>query len=110
MPPVDIRNNNDNVETQSSASQSENNANGNGKGVASHPFTIGDQMLYKGYATVNGTEVESQPVQQAQDASENFTLQFIYVEPVDGQPCPGAVTLTDVDGNVYKDTCITGRR
>ncbi len=42
----------------------------------SHPFTFGDQMEYVGYATINGTEAESQRIMQAQGASQTFTLQF----------------------------------
>ena len=46
------------------------------KGQIMYPFSIGDQMEYVGYATVNGVEVESEHIVQAQDASQIFTLQF----------------------------------
>lgn len=72
------------------------------KTATDHPFSLGDQMSYVGYATLFGNEVESQQLQQAQGASESITLLFnVTQQPIDGQPCPGAATLTDIDGNVY---------
>ena len=82
---------NDHVGTQSTASGTQpKNAP---KGTIPNPFVPGDQMKYVGYATVNGLESESLPVTQAQTGSENLSLLFT--------PCPGAATVTDIDGNVY---------
>lgn len=73
------------------------------KYTTNNPFTLGDQMEYVGYAIINGTGVESLHIMQVQDASQTFTLQFPEsgVTPQDGQPCSGAATVTDYDGNVY---------
>lgn len=72
------------------------------KGSTNNPFSYGDQMEYVGYATNNGTELESQHILQDQNESQDFLLQFPTLgEPVDGGPCPGAATVTDIDGNVY---------
>ena len=73
------------------------------KHTTNNPFTLGDQMEYVGFAIINGTEVESQHITQGQNASQTFTLQFFESggTPQDGQPCPGAATITDYDGNVY---------
>ena len=46
------------------------------KSSTNKPFNFGDQMEYVGYATINGTEVESQRIMQAQNASQDYTLQF----------------------------------
>ena len=46
------------------------------RGNTTHPFQFGDQMEYVGYATINGTEEESQRISQAQGASQIFTLVF----------------------------------
>ena len=69
------------------------------KGTTDNPFDMGDQMEYVGYAMVNGTELESLHITQVQNASEFITLHFTTL--VDGQPCPDAVTMTDIDGNTY---------
>ncbi len=50
------------------------------KSTTNNPFTFGDQMEYVGYATINGTEVESQRITQAQGASQTFVLQFAAVQ------------------------------
>jgi len=72
------------------------------RGNTTNPFNIGDQMEYIGYATINGEECESQHVTQAQEVSETFLLQFAEAQAsLDGQPCPGTPTVTDIDGNVY---------
>ena len=75
------------------------------RGNTTNPFNIGDQMEYAGYATINGEEWESQPITQTQETSQIFVLQFDVVS-LDGQPCPGTPTLTDVDGNVYNTVYI----
>ncbi len=48
----------------------------NAKGQSQHSFTSGDLMEYVGYATVNGEEYESHRIQQQQNASESFILNF----------------------------------
>lgn len=71
------------------------------KSITNNPFTFGDQMEYVGYATLNGTEIESPHITQVQDSSQMFALLFSENLSLDGQPCPGTPTLTDIDGNVY---------
>ena len=63
-----------NVGTRFIASESQ--AKNAPKYTTTHPFTFGDQMEYVGYATINGTEAESQRIMQPQGASQTFTLQF----------------------------------
>ena len=77
------------------------------KSTTNNPFNFGDMMEYVGYATINGTEVESQRITQAQGASQTFVLQFDVAQVnLDGQPCPGTPTLTDRDGNTYNTVLI----
>ena len=57
------------------------------------PFYLGDEMRYSGYAGVQ----RSQTVTRSQGADE--TVQLVFIQ--DGSPCPGAATVTDIDGNVY---------
>ena len=72
------------------------------RGNTTNPFTFGDQMEYVGYATINGTEAESNRITQQQGSSQTFVLQFNVAQgPTDGQPCLGTSTVTDIDGNVY---------
>ena len=71
------------------------------KYTTNNPFTFGDQMEYVGYATINGSEAESQRIMQAQGASQTFTLQFAETQSLDVQACPEAATVTDVDNNTY---------
>lgn len=75
---------------------------GTPKGLSTNPFHLGDQMMYVGYATVAGEEIASYSVEQAPDTSQTVMLRFV-VSPtaIDGQPCPGSPTVTDIDGNVY---------
>jgi uncharacterized protein (TIGR02145 family) len=49
------------------------------KYTTTNPFNFGDQMEYVGYATINGSEVESQHITQMQGASQTFTLQFTQI-------------------------------
>ena len=69
------------------------------KGSTTNPFQSGDQMEYVGYATIHGTEVESEHVTQTLNDSQVITLQF-EISPA-GQPCPGMATFMDIDSNVY---------
>ena len=70
------------------------------KGETENPFDLGDSMEYVGYATINGTAVESEVISQIQTGSESLYLVFTPVVS-DGQPCNGTPTLTDADGNLY---------
>ena len=70
------------------------------KGTTPNPFVPGDQMEYVGYATVNGSEMESSHIAQEQTSSEILNLLFTPTQG-GGIPCPGAATVTDIDGNVY---------
>ncbi len=62
--------------SHASATQSKNGP----KYTTTHPFNFGDQMEYVGYATINGSEVESQRISQPQGASQTFTLQFAEID------------------------------
>ena len=46
------------------------------KSSTNNPFNFGDIMQYVGYGTVDGTELESSHIVQAQNSSQMFTLQF----------------------------------
>jgi len=70
------------------------------RGATDNPFDAGDRMEYVGYAVINGEEVESSHVAQAQNASQTVVLTFSDLQS-DGQPCLGTPTVTDHDGNVY---------
>lgn len=72
------------------------------KGLSVNSFHLGDQMMYVGYATVDGEEIASNSVEQAPDTSQTVMLRFA-ISPTapDSQPCPGTPTVTDIDGNVY---------
>ncbi len=77
------------------------------KSTTTKPFNFGDMMEYVGYATINGVEVESQRITQAQGASETIVLTFDVAQvDLDGQPCPGTPTLIDRDGNTYNTVLI----
>ena len=71
------------------------------KGGAVTPFNIGDEMKYVGYASINGIETESEPIQKHQLTSEEIMLVFGTAGVDDGAPCPAAATVTDYDGNIY---------
>ena len=72
------------------------------KYTTNNPFNFGDQMEYVGYATINGSEAESQHITQSQNASQPFVLQFDEAQTEQyGQLCIGTPTVTDYDGNVY---------
>ena len=70
------------------------------RGNTSNLFDNDDMMEYVGYATIDSTEKESRHILKAQRRSQLFVLPFSDAE-MDGQPCPGTPTLTDIDGNVY---------
>ncbi|MBQ9436174.1 MAG: fibrobacter succinogenes major paralogous domain-containing protein [Bacteroidales bacterium] len=47
-----------------------------GKGTSNKPFAFGDNMIYMGYAMINGKECVSQNVEKRQLISETITLSF----------------------------------
>lgn len=72
------------------------------KGISTNPFHLGDQMMYVGYASINGEELVSFSVEQVPEVSQTVMLRFVVSSAaMDGQPCPGSPTVTDYDGNVY---------
>ncbi|MCR5549924.1 MAG: T9SS type A sorting domain-containing protein [Bacteroidales bacterium] len=72
------------------------------KGSTGNPFNLGDEMMYIGFANVNGTEHTSQTIHnQHQIVSENFILNFNITASSGGQPCPDMPTVIDYDGNMY---------
>ena len=50
------------------------------RGITTNPFNFGDMMEYVGYATINGTEYESERISQMQGASQTFALAFAVVQ------------------------------
>ena len=86
------------------------------KSTTTNPFTFGDQMEYVGYATINGAEVESQRITQAQGTSQTFALQFAVSQYQVPTVTTAAITdITSISatcgGNVTSDggTTITAR-
>ena len=78
------------------------------KSTTNNPFNFGDMMEYVGYATINGTEAESQRITQAQGTSQTFILQFDAVQlyvPVVSTDTVSDVTTTSATcgGNVTND-------
>ena len=71
------------------------------KGNIDHPFAYGDSMIYKGYTMIPGQELESEVVAQTQNQPETIILYFSATTLFDGQPCPGAATVTDYDNNTH---------
>lgn len=84
------------VETHDRASLSKNGT----KGITNNPFAMGDEMVYIGYATVNGTEYTSQTIHQNQLVSETFTLNFnaTYEEPI-GLATVTTSQVSDITGS-----------
>ncbi|MBO4481096.1 MAG: T9SS type A sorting domain-containing protein [Bacteroidales bacterium] len=58
----------------------------------------GDEMLYTGYAIIDGAEQKSAAITRTEHTSEELTFDFTQ----DGIPCPGLATVTDYDRNTYK--------
>ncbi|MCQ2279607.1 MAG: T9SS type A sorting domain-containing protein [Bacteroidales bacterium] len=88
------------VETLRSTALSKNAT----RGAINRAFAYGDAMTYKGFASVDGEEIEGEIVAQTQILSETIILLVDYstvINPNEGIPCPGTPTLTDVDGNTY---------
>ncbi len=94
----DFVNANNMVETRCTTSLQNNNS----KGVATHPFALGDDMIYTGYVTVGGTEYQSQMIHQNQFVSETFVLNFNASAPT-GLPTVTTDAATNVLG--HSATC-----
>ena len=78
------------------------------KSTTNNPFNFGDMMEYVGYATINGTEMESQRITQAQGTSQTFVLQFdaiqLYVPVVSTDTISDVTTTSAIcGGNVTND-------
>lgn len=71
------------------------------KSSTTNPFTFGDMMEYVGYATINGGELESQRITQAQGTSQTFTLQFTETQ----YQLPTVTTLTVSNISETNATC-----
>lgn len=86
------------VEAQSHAFQL-HQKNGT-KGTIPYAFSIGDAMTYKGYATINGEEMESdlliKPQLESEEIIFDFTIPFV---------C-GSDSIIDADGNSYHTVSI----
>ena len=78
------------------------------RGTTNNPFNFGDMMEYVGYATINGTEYESERISQMQGASQTFALAFEVVQHTVPSVTTTAVsnitgTSATVGGNVTSD-------
>ncbi|MBQ3732975.1 MAG: T9SS type A sorting domain-containing protein [Bacteroidales bacterium] len=69
------------------------------KSSSSHPFQLGDEMRYQGFATTYSIAIQSQEVIHMQNADESIIL--LFPSNIDGHPCPFTPTVTDHEGNVY---------
>ena len=70
------------------------------KQIMEYDFEVGDCMHYQGFVTIGNTMVMTEPVTQNQYNSETITF-LLATQQADGQPCPGAATVTDIDSNTY---------
>ena len=71
------------------------------KNTTDNIFHSGDQMEFVGFSTINNGEMTSIRITQAQNGSQNFTMQFSVAPVPDAQPCPGVASVTDFEGNSY---------
>ncbi len=69
------------------------------------PFESGDVMEFKGYVVLGDEEVESETISSVNFSSQTYVFQFM----LDGHPCPGTPTLTDIDGNTYGTVWMDGQ-
>lgn len=74
------------------------------KGSRGLPYDVGDDMEYVGYTTFNGVAVQSQTL--SQPLSTAFIVLPFNMSVIDGLPCPGDPTITDIDNNVYNTVMI----
>ena len=81
------------VETMCTSSLQPQSASPQPKSITTNPFTFGDMMEYVGYATINGTEYESQHITQVQNSSETIVLPFdLYT---DGSPMVSTLSVSE---------------
>ena len=80
------------------------------KSSTNKPFNFGDMMEYVGYATINGTQAESQRITQTQGSSQTFTLQFSETQIQYQLPSVNTSLVSDISytsascgGTVYDD-------
>ena len=73
------------------------------KSDCTRPFNPGDYMEFYCYATINGSEEESNHYTRYQSMTqESFTFRFPFGEGCqDALPCYGMPAVTDIDGNTY---------
>ncbi len=72
----------------------------NEKSNVTRPWAYGDNLIITGYSTVCGTEY-SQQISWQLLYNETITIGFPVENNCDGDPCPGAATVTDIDNNTY---------
>ena len=72
---------------------------------SNQPFAIGDLMRYIGYATYNGNQLISTPIEQNQQVSESITLLFSADLPTvyTNTPTNISTTTATCGGNVLSD-------
>lgn len=85
--------------------------NNSPKSDCTRPFLPGDYMEFYSYATINGSEEESNHYSTYQSMTQqSFTFRFPFGEGCeDARPCYGMPTVTDYDGNTY-NTVQIGRQ
>ena len=64
------------------------------------PYHLADEMEYSGTASLNGKIISSEIIKSHLDGSQSVVIPFA-LSVTDDQPCPGAATVTDADGNTY---------
>lgn len=68
------------------------------RGDIQYAFDLGDEFSCQGFLVVGGVEYVGEIENLQVYESEEILLHI----QLDGNPCPGASTVTDIDGNVYK--------
>ena len=71
------------------------------RGNTTSPFNFGDQMEYVGYATINGVEISSERISQAQSSSQTFMFQF----DAAGHTLPTVITSPVTNFSSTSATC-----
>jgi len=66
-------------------------------GKSVFPWSIGDDLLFYGFASPGVAAIHDNPMQSSQ-----HTFQFSHP----GTPCPGIPTVTDINGNTYNTVLI----
>ena len=73
-----------------------------GKGSTTHPFVLGDNMKYVGYATINGKEYASLSIEQNQTVSEEVVFSF------DAAPYTLPTVMTTEVSNITANSAVCG--